>query len=141
HGLAVEARWVNQGSCDARELCRDPRRRVGRLGSQGRDEFDAEGYRPGELVQDVVDRPAHVVGDLLGNDAVPCQVLTGGEGEVGHDASPLRGVWHQRRPSSWGMSVPWPARWTWERAWVTASSRVRSEEHTSELQSRENLVC
>src|SRR5207302_9443337 len=27
------------------------------------------------------------------------------------------------------------------RAWIETASRVRSEEHTSELQSRENLVC
>src|SRR5690606_40469178 len=29
----------------------------------------------------------------------------------------------------------------WGRLWVVRDARARSEEHTSELQSRENLVC
>src|SRR5690606_40972841 len=31
--------------------------------------------------------------------------------------------------------------WMWSRYWAMTVSKVRSEEHTSELQSRENLVC
>src|SRR5690606_40348375 len=38
-------------------------------------------------------------------------------------------------PETWGFTSPGPTRAAWEPAsW-------RSEEHTSELQSRENLVC
>src|SRR5690606_42151792 len=50
----------------------------------------------------------------------------------------LTGCW---RPSAPTTRPPWPPRrcsWPWS-APSTASSR--SEEHTSELQSRENLVC
>src|SRR3712207_8307836 len=38
-------------------------------------------------------------------------------------------------------SVPWPAASASAELWITAQSDVRSEEHTSELQSRQYLVC
>src|SRR3712207_7427808 len=58
----------------------------------------------------------------------------------GHDASDLRrdahGAGGRLFRSGWGLDLPEPPRP--ERALVPA---VRSEEHTSELQSRQYLVC
>src|SRR5690606_42065751 len=79
-----------------------------------------------------------------------------------HDALPISGGWKaSRRPVSrkgrgfcpwrWpsGSRRPWPWRWRKGRApppggsrrWRGRRARQKSEEHTSELQSRENLVC
>src|SRR5437660_6688580 len=48
-----------------------------------------------------------------------------------HDALPICGR------TSWISTLRWPRRW----ACCSASRRARSEEHTSELQSRGHLVC
>src|SRR5690606_41301022 len=57
-----------------------------------------------------------------------------------HDALPIFTLGSPR-----GMAAPsWRTRRRSETArstWTTTRLRVRSEEHTSELQSRENLVC
>src|SRR5215475_6703922 len=52
-----------------------------------------------------------------------------------HDALPIP-AWPTPRSSAISPRSP-----TARSAWTPASTRSRSEEHTSELQSRENLVC
>src|SRR5690606_40160210 len=56
-----------------------------------------------------------------------------------HDALPIS--WSERHPSG-TVSLPRPGRSrAAARAGASPRARSRSEEHTSELQSRENLVC
>src|SRR5690606_41880048 len=55
-----------------------------------------------------------------------------------HDALPISGL---RRGRRGGCGGPGPDRTAPSRTTSTGGCRRRSEEHTSELQSRENLVC
>src|SRR5690606_39375989 len=63
-----------------------------------------------------------------------------------HAAAPGRPGWKQKRcAAATSSSTPAPATWLpagTANGWRAASTwSLRSEEHTSELQSRENLVC
>src|SRR5690606_41974155 len=66
-----------------------------------------------------------------------------------HDALPISAAQLRTRlgpPTAtrtrgpWGSTAPTPSRFGWEGP-TAPQHRSRSEEHTSELQSRENLVC
>src|SRR5207302_8978380 len=46
-----------------------------------------------------------------------------------------------RRECALPGTRPWRRAWRSAGAWIRPPSATRSEEHTSELQSRENLVC
>src|SRR5690606_40704326 len=52
-----------------------------------------------------------------------------------------RNRWRASADSSAGVIGPKRSHSCWPLLWATLASTVRSEEHTSELQSRENLVC
>src|SRR5438270_3412738 len=61
-----------------------------------------------------------------------------------HDALPISRSWPARTPATCPRSAAAWSRWTpgsWTRSCAPPSSRRRSEEHTSELQSQSNLVC
>src|SRR3712207_6852087 len=59
-----------------------------------------------------------------------------------HDALPIWFRWSVYTPARWRLPGCWPPAacldWWWR---TTRGGRTRSEEHTSELQSRQYLVC
>src|SRR5690606_3519743 len=60
------------------------------------------------------------------------------------DFQPAFGAWAARQPDDVRVTyvpAPFGPGETWARAFFVAEEEGRSEEHTSELQSRENIVC